>query len=87
MRTPRQILRDVFRPAAPPADETPADFFPQVFHTPRALRHLQLAGEKRGRVMCSLITRMPSGRVDAIATPYGNLKHDQVIRVTCPEAC
>src|SRR5687767_11883307 len=49
VRTPRQFLRDLTRPKAPPADERPAEFFPQVFLTPRALRDIAVLERKRGR--------------------------------------
>lgn len=85
MRTPRQFLRDLTRPAAPPADERPGDFFPHVFFTPRALRDLAVLERKRGRQLCVLVHRMTTGEPDSLATPYGNLVTKDLARITCPE--
>lgn len=85
MRTPRQFFRDLTRPAAPPPDEQPEDFFPHLFITPRAFADLRDASVKRGRQLCLLVTRLPSGTIWALATPYGNLRRDAMIRITCPE--
>jgi hypothetical protein len=88
VRTPKQFLRDLVRPKAPPADEKPVDFFPQVFFTPRALRDHEVLTKKRGRQLCVLIMRMKNGDPDSLATPYGNLVTDGLARITCPEvAC
>ena len=88
VRTPKQFLRDLVRPAAPPADEKPADFFPQVFFTPRALRDHEALTKKRGRQLCTLITRMKDGEPDSLVTPYGNLQPEFLARISCPEvAC
>jgi hypothetical protein len=85
VRTPRQFLRDLTRPAAPPAGEKPIDFFPHVFFTPRALRDLAVLEKKRGRQLCVLVTRMQSGDPDSLVTPYGNLVTRDLARITCPE--
>ena len=85
MRTPRQFFRDLTRPAAPPAGEQPDDFFPHVFITPRAERDMLALDQQRGRQLCILLTRSPDGQIDHLATPYGNLTHEKVVRITCPE--
>lgn len=85
MRTPKQFVRDLFRPKAPPADEKPGEFFPQVFLTPRALADLRVLEQKRGRQLCILVTRMQNGDADSLATPYGNLVTADLARINCPE--
>jgi hypothetical protein len=85
MRTPKQFFRDLVRPKAPPPEEKPAEFFPHVFFTPRAVKDLRVLEQTRGRQLCVLVTRMKTGEADSLATPYGNLVTDGLARITCPE--
>lgn len=82
-----RFIRDLFRRKAPPPDERPENDFPHVFLTPRALKDISDYQKKRGRLACVLLQKQkPTDEdFDYLVTPYGNLIHDDVIRVTCPQ--
>ena len=81
----KQFFRDLVRPKSPPPDERPAEPFPHAFLTPRAVRDILAFEAKRGRTAVVLFNDTKDGSYGYVVTTYGNLVHDECVRMTCPE--
>ena len=76
---------DLWRPKSPPPDERPPNPFPHAFLTPRAVRDILAYQQKRGRTSVVLFSDTKDGAAGYCVTTYGNLLHDECVRITCPE--
>lgn len=78
-------LSDLWHPKSPPPDERPPDSFPHAFLTPRAVRDILVFQRKHGRTSVVLFSDTKDGAAGYCVTTYGNLLHDECVRITCPE--